>query len=85
MILIEMSAFLGKICIYLACLLISGSWSVSICVDYIVLPSGSLAFVSFSIITGAIVGVGCFARCIFSPESDIYGMLLLVGSCGVSI
>ena len=55
------------------------------CVDSIVSPSGSLALISFSIITGAIVGVACFDRCIFAHESEISSMLLLVGLCGVSI
>ena len=49
------------------------------------LPSGSLAFISFSIITGDIVGVACFARCIFAPVSVIAGMLLLVGLGRASI
>ena len=55
------------------------------CVDSIVLPSGSLAFISFSIITGAIVEVACLARCIFAPKFVIASMLVLVGLCGVSI
>ena len=66
-------------------LLRPGRWSVAICVDYIVLPSGSLAFISLSIITGAIVGVACLARCIFATESSIASMLFLVGLGGVSI
>ena len=41
------------------------------------LPSDSLAVVSFEIITGAIVVADCFAMCIFSPESAIAIMLLL--------
>ena len=60
-------------------------WSVTICVDSIVLPSGSLAFILFAIIIGEIVGVACFAGCIFAPESVIASMLLLVGLGGVSI
>ena len=69
----------------LACLLRPGRCSVGMCVDSIVIPSGSLDFISFSIITGAIVGVACFARYIFAPESDIASMLLLVGLGGASI
>ena len=66
-------------------LLIPGSWSVAICVDSVVLPYGSLAVISLSIITGDIVRVACLARCIFAPESAIVSMLLLVGLGGVSI
>ena len=51
----------------------------------IVLPSGSLVFISLFIITGAIVGVACPARCIFLPESAIDSMLVLVGLGGVLI
>ena len=54
-------------------------------VDSIVLPSGSIDYISFSIITGAIVGVACLARCIFAPEFVIASMLVLVGLGGVSI
>ena len=54
-------------------------------VDSIVLPSGSIDYISFSIITGAIVGVACLARCIFAPESAIASMLILFGLGGVSI
>ena len=43
--------------ICLACLFRPGSWSVSICDDSILIPSGSLAFVSFEIMTGIIVVV----------------------------
>ena len=71
--------------IYLDSLIRPGSWSVAICVESIVLPSGSLDLILFSIITGAIVSVDCFDRCIFAPESVISRMLLLVGLCGVSI
>ena len=45
--------------------------------DFIVIPSGSLAVISFDIIEGAIVLVDCFSRCIFAPESAIDSMLLL--------
>ena len=74
---------LVKFWIYLACSLRPGSWSVTICVDYILLPSGSLDFISFSIITGSIVGVACLDMCIFAPESTIYRMLVLVGLSGL--
>ena len=75
----------GEMWICLASLLRPGIWSVAICVDFIVLPSCSLAFISLSIITGAIVGVACLARCIFATDSAIASMLLLVGLGGVSI
>ena len=75
----------GKIWICLACLLITGSWSVAMCEDSIVIPSGSLAVVLFRIITGAVVVVDCFAGCIFAPESAIDNMLFLGGLGGVSI
>ena len=71
--------------ICLASLLRPGSWSVDICVEYIVLPYGSLALISLSIITGAIVEVACLARCIFVPESTIASMLVLFGLGDVSI
>ena len=41
------------------------------------LPYGSLAVISFEIITGIILGVDFFSRCIFAPESAIASMLLL--------
>ena len=66
-------------------LLRPGSWSVDICVDSIVLPYGSLGFISLSIITWIIVGVVCLARCVFAPESVIASILVLVGLGGVSI
>ena len=75
----------GKMCICLACFLRPRIWCVAICVDSIVLPSGSLAFILCSIFTGAIVGVACLARCIFAPESAIASMLVLFGLGGVSI
>ena len=37
------------------------------CGDYIEPPSDSLAVISFDIITGAIVVVDCFDRCVFAP------------------
>ena len=62
-----------------------GSESVAVCVDSIVLPSGSLALISFYIITGAILGVACPARCIFAPESAISRTSVLAGLGGVLI
>ena len=53
------------------------------CVESIVLSSGSLDFISFYIIAGAIGGVTCLARCIFAPEYEINSMLVLVGLGGV--
>ena len=47
------------------------------CDESIVLPSGSLDVMSFEIMTGPIVVVACFARCIFSPESAIASVFLL--------
>ena len=44
---------------------------------------GSLDLISLYIITGAIVGVACLARCIFAPESAIASMLVPVGLGGV--
>ena len=37
----------------------------------------SVAAVSFEVITGAIVVVACFYRCIFTPESAIISVFLL--------
>ena len=76
---------LVKIWICLASLLRPGIWSVAIFVDSIVIKSGSLALISLSIITGAIVGVSCLDMFIFAPESVIASMLVLVGLGGVSI
>ena len=56
-----------------------------LCVDSVVNPYGSLAFISFSIITRAIVGVAFLSRCVFAPESVIYSMLVIVGLGWVSI
>ena len=47
------------------------------CEYSIVIPSGSIDFISLDIITGAIVVVSCFARCVLAPESAIAGILLL--------
>ena len=55
------------------------------CEDSTVLPFGILDVISFEIITGDIIVVACFDRCIFAPESAIDIMLLLGGLSGVSI
>ena len=55
------------------------------CEDSIVLPSSSLTFISIDIVTGVIVLVDCFYRCIIAPESVIASMLLLGGIGRVSI
>ena len=47
------------------------------CEDSIVIPYGILAVILFYIVTGEIVVVACFARCLFSPESLISSMFLL--------
>ena len=44
-----------------------------------------LASILLSIITGAIVGVACLARCIFAAESTIDIMIEIVGLGGLSI
>ena len=75
----------GKMWICLACLLRLGIWSVATSQDSIVLPSVSLAVISFGIITGAIVVVACFTGYIFVPESTMSSMLLIEGLGGVSI
>ena len=49
-------------------------WSVAKCDDYIVLPYGILAVILFYTITGAIVAVASFARCMFAPEYEIYSV-----------
>ena len=50
---------------------------VDICDHSIVLPSGSIDVLSFEIVTGAIIVLACFDRCIFSPESVIVSAFLL--------
>ena len=55
------------------------------CEESIVLSSGSHAIVLSDSITGAIVVVDCFTRCIFAPDSVIDSMLLLGGLGGVLI
>ena len=71
--------------ISLACLLIHDSWSVAISENYILIPSDSLTVILFDVITGAIVVVAYFTRCVFAPDYDITSMLLLGGLGGVSI
>ena len=71
--------------ICLASLPIPGSWSVAICVNSIVLPSGILDFISLSIIIEAIVGVDFIDRCVFAPDSVIAIMSVLVVLGGVLI
>ena len=48
------------------------------CEDFIVLSDGSLAAVSLEIITGAIVVMSYFSRCILWPESLIVVVFFLV-------
>ena len=57
----------GKLCIFLASLLIPGSCIVAICEESIVISYGILTVISFDIITGDIVGLACFARCKLTP------------------
>ena len=64
--------------ICLACLLRSGSWSVAMWEESIVLPFVSLYLISFEVITGDIVVVVCFDSCTFAPESTI-AIVLLIG------
>ena len=71
--------------ICLAFLIRPGISSVAMCEDYIVLSSGSLTVILFDIITGDIVVLTCFARCIFTPESVIARVLLLGYLGGISI
>ena len=75
----------GKMWIYLACFLRPGIWSVAICEDYIVFPSSSPVDISTNIVIEAIVGVACFARCIFAPESVIARILVIFGLGAVLI
>ena len=63
------------ICLY--SLFWPGIWSVAVCYDSIVLPSRSLAVMSFEIMTGYIFVVAYFDRCIFTPESTIDSVFLL--------
>ena len=55
------------------------------CEESIVLPSNSLALISFYIITGSNVVVACFYRCIFAPDSVISSMLLLEEFGGIPV
>ena len=75
----------GDMWICFVFLLRPGIWRAAICMDSVVYPYDSLAFISFSIITGDIVAVDFLARCIFIPESVIYSMLVIVGLGEVSI
>ena len=47
------------------------------------LPSDNIAIILFDIITGAVLVVACFYRCVFAPDSAIYSILLLVVLGGV--
>ena len=51
-----------------------GSWSTDTCDESIIIPYSSLAFMLFEIMTGSIVGVDSFARCMFTSESAIYSV-----------
>ena len=62
-----------------------GRWNIAICDESIVLPSGSLSVMLFEIMTGAIVVVACFSRCIFVTESTFASVFLLGQFGGVSI
>ena len=75
----------GIMWVCLACLLRPGRWSVAICDDSIVLLYGSLAVMSFEIMTGAIVVVACFSGCISAPESSVFSVYLLGEFGGVTI
>ena len=55
----------------------TGSCSAAICGEYIVLPSGRLAVVSFYVVTGVIVGVACLDGYMFAPDSEISSVYLL--------
>ena len=51
------------------------------CEDSILLPSGGISVILFEIITGGIIVVDCFSRCIFALESAI-SIILLPGEIG---
>ena len=68
---------LGKMLICLAFLVRYGIWSVATCDNYIVIPSGSLAVMSFDIMTGAIVDVDWFSRWMLVPEYEIASVYFL--------
>ena len=61
------------------------SWTVYICDDSVVIPSGSLAVMSFEIMFRAIVLVACFPICILAPDSTIASVFLLGEFGGVPI
>ena len=63
--------------IFIACLIRPDSCSVAIGEESIELPSGSLDVIPFEIITGAILLMSSFHRCIFTPDSVITIMMLL--------
>ena len=84
MILLGMFSFLGNVNLP-GCLLRPGIWSVAICDDFIVIPYGSIAAMSFLIMTGAIVVVDYFARCTLAPDSMIASVFLLGEFGGVPI
>ena len=48
------------------------------CDEPIVLPYASLSIMSFEIMTGEIVVVAFYAKCVFAPESAIDSIFLLV-------
>ena len=75
----------GKMWICLASLIRPGCWSVAMCDESIVLPSGSLAVMSFEIMTGSNVLVACFSGWIFAPGSATAGVFLLVEFGGITI
>ena len=63
--------------IFLAFFLRPGIWSVDICDVSVLIPYGSLAVILFDIMTGSIVLVACFNRCIFAPKSAIVRLFLI--------
>ena len=54
-----------------------GRWIIDICDKSIVLPSVRIYVMLFEIMTGDIVLVACFDRCIFAPESAAVSVFLL--------
>ena len=49
------------------------------------IPYGSLDVMSFDVMTGVIILVDFWGRCIFASESKIYSLFLLGEFCGVLI
>ena len=47
------------------------------CYESILVPCGSLAAMSFEIMTGVMFVVIFFSDCIFTPDSTIYSVLLI--------